>query len=786
MKLKLILLAFFTFLQSATLGNIPSFLPSLQRTCGAAHPGLETAAFTVNDTTRFITIGRNARKLVSSLADGNVTALYGYESGAPFVNAVTVKVDGVTAMTRTVSWDAVNDRITNITCTVGGSNVASFAYTWQTNANRITSVTQADGSYWVYDYDTRGHLTSGERFHADGTPYFGLQYGAAFDSIGNTLEGGPLAGGVPEHSFTPNDLNVHVSRAWSNKVELLGRAATNTTVTVNAAPTDRAGEWFRAIITVDNAASAVETNVTITAVWFDAVASNDVVASTTGSVLVAKAGEVPDYDNRASMTGSSRFENTFDAFGLLVEVVNTAVIPNVRETYTYFADGRRSTKKTYRGSTGDWTNTFSHAFIYDDWSLIHERITDELLAATTTREYVWGLDLVGQRNGEIGPEAGGIGGLLAIRQIEGGVTNVYLPIADHIGNVMHLVDADSGEVVANYLYSPYGVLAGAWGEAKDACPFRFQSKYMDAETGLYYFGYRFYEPASVKWLTRDPKGEEGGYNLTAAFDCDPINKYDGLGLAPGNTWDPRSYATVHKQLWDDFASGAALDQANAAIWSYGKILAGVGQAIIGGKATVGSGGLLAFGGYAMVVSGSSRITGGLTDYANIFTGGSLGNGDVVETGFVAMFGERHGPTVRNINDAVLTAGVSTLLVVQREAAIAAETAALQKQIAAERTAANVPPVVQGQRFVDSAVREYLPDLKLSVPPRYDPLLRTPGESLSYRGCPIYSKVGPQSLKGGFPETVDTILHEEIHLRWSGKTHSELGLLLQRYWEMRGW
>ncbi len=63
----------------------------------------------------------------------------------------------------------------------------------------------------------------------------------------------------------------------------------------------RAGKWFRAIITVDYAASAVETNVMITAVWFDPVASNDVVAASTGSVLVAKAGEVPDYDNRASM-----------------------------------------------------------------------------------------------------------------------------------------------------------------------------------------------------------------------------------------------------------------------------------------------------------------------------------------------------------------------------------------------------------------------------------------------------------------------------------------------------
>jgi RHS repeat-associated protein len=62
------------------------------------------------------------------------------------------------------------------------------------------------------------------------------------------------------------------------------------------------------------------------------------------------------------------------------------------------------------------------------------------------------------------------------------------------------------------------------------CPFRFQTKYWDAETGLYYFGFRYYDPLSCKWLCRDPKGEAGGVNLTAYCDCDPVNGHDPLGL----------------------------------------------------------------------------------------------------------------------------------------------------------------------------------------------------------------------------------------------------------------
>ncbi len=92
------------------------------------------------------------------------------------------------------------------------------------------------------------------------------------------------------------------------------------------------------------------------------------------------------------------------------------------------------------------------------------------------------------------------------------------------------MDADTKTIVANYIYSPFGVLVGKWGDAADECPFRFQSKYYDEETELYYFGYRYYDPASTKWLSRDPLGEAGGVNLTAFCRNDPVNRWDALGL----------------------------------------------------------------------------------------------------------------------------------------------------------------------------------------------------------------------------------------------------------------
>jgi RHS repeat-associated protein len=61
-------------------------------------------------------------------------------------------------------------------------------------------------------------------------------------------------------------------------------------------------------------------------------------------------------------------------------------------------------------------------------------------------------------------------------------------------------------------------------------PFQFSTKKYDADTGLYYYGYRFYSPVIGKWLTRDPIGEDGGINLYRFVLNNPINRIDPKGL----------------------------------------------------------------------------------------------------------------------------------------------------------------------------------------------------------------------------------------------------------------
>ena len=149
-----------------------------------------------------------------------------------------------------------------------------------------------------------------------------------------------------------------------------------------------------------------------------------------------------------------------------------------------------------------------------------ERVTPGSGAETVTW-YVWGLDL-----SQSVQEAGGIGGLLL--QDAGTETRLYTYEAN--GNVGQLVDGTTGAVVAHYEYDPFGTTLTASGTAAEANPFRFSTKYTDADTNLLYYGYRFYSPYLGRWLTRDPIEEEGGINLYGFVSNNAINKKDYLGM----------------------------------------------------------------------------------------------------------------------------------------------------------------------------------------------------------------------------------------------------------------
>ena len=136
----------------------------------------------------------------------------------------------------------------------------------------------------------------------------------------------------------------------------------------------------------------------------------------------------------------------------------------------------------------------------------------------------WGLDLSRSAQG-----AGGVGGLLAVTKAPAtGTGNHFYAIADGNGNVGTYLDA-AGTNVAHYEYDSFGREVVRTGEKVDDFAHRFSTQYSDQESGLLYYGYRYYDPVTGRWPSRDPLWEWGGFNLYGFGPNNPIYGYDYLG-----------------------------------------------------------------------------------------------------------------------------------------------------------------------------------------------------------------------------------------------------------------
>jgi RHS repeat-associated protein len=248
-----------------------------------------------------------------------------------------------------------------------------------------------------------------------------------------------------------------------------------------------AGQQFGfAYDTIGNRKSATDG---VTAAAYTPNALNQYTAIQEGAALTE-----PTYDADGNLLADGILTCQWDGENRLAGVTRA---DGTQVVNTYDALGRR-VRKTVRSGGG--TVTSDTAYVYDGWNVIAEynlASGSPALAAVNT----WGLDLSNSRQG-----AGGVGGLLA--RATSAATLAYT--FDGNGNVSELVTA-AGSVAGHYEYGPFGQTVaqndldptGAFA----ANPFRFSTKPLDADSGLYYYGYRFYSPVTGRWLSRDPIGD---------------------------------------------------------------------------------------------------------------------------------------------------------------------------------------------------------------------------------------------------------------------------------------
>src|SRR5262249_7592683 len=144
----------------------------------------------------------------------------------------------------------------------------------------------------------------------------------------------------------------------------------------------------------------------------------------------------------------------------------------------------------------DWILSSETHYIYDGWRVIQERDGSNNPLVSYTR----GNDLSGSPEG-----AGGIGGLLARSSgySSRNWTHLNYYFCAGNGNITYMLN-NSQAMVASYRYDPFGNTISLSGTLANANVYRFSSKESHVNSGLYYFGYRFYAPDLQRWINRDP------------------------------------------------------------------------------------------------------------------------------------------------------------------------------------------------------------------------------------------------------------------------------------------
>lgn len=198
---------------------------------------------------------------------------------------------------------------------------------------------------------------------------------------------------------------------------------------------------------------------------------------------------------------------TWNSLGQLVRVTDTS---GLDVTYGYDGRGRR-VRKTKNGVVT--------RYLHDA-----DQVVAELDAAgNVTRNYTW---------------YPGVDRPHSLRT----ATDTYYYVTDPRGNVTGVVHPTQG-MVNHYDYTAFGEASTATETVPN--PIRFAGREYDAETGLYYFRARYYDPAIQRFASQDPAGIDAGTNPYAFAGNDPMNGADATGLCPigspfGNGWAQNS------------------------------------------------------------------------------------------------------------------------------------------------------------------------------------------------------------------------------------------------------
>ncbi len=376
------------------------------------------------------------------------------------------------------------------------------SYTYDADSNR-TGFTAPDGSTNTYSYDTLNRLTGLANSWAGS---FGFSYDAlsrrtqmtrpngvstnyTYDKVSHLLSvlhqlsGGTIDGAVYTLDAAGNrtakadeHANVTSNYGYDNIYELLSAMqGTNTTESYSYDPV---GNRLSSL-----GVSSYSNNV-----------SNELTSTSAASYTYDSNGNTT---SKTDSTGTTNY--TWDFENRLTSV--TLPGSGGTESYRYDPFGRRIQKAFAQG-----TNTTTTNYVYDGADTIDEADQN----GNTVAKYARTMNIDEP-----------------LAESRAGTVSYYQQ--DGLGTVTSLSNS-AGALVQTYIFDSFGKLTASTGSLTN--PFRYTGREFDAETNLYYYRARYYDPNLGRFISEDSLGFVATADFYSYVENDALNLADPFGLCP--------------------------------------------------------------------------------------------------------------------------------------------------------------------------------------------------------------------------------------------------------------